>query len=88
MLKTYISNVDIVCGLAWGDEAKGKIIAHLAKSNKYEYVCRWAGGNNAGHTIYINNKKYKTHLIPSGVLFNVKSIIGPDCVVNKEVFRP
>jgi len=86
MLKTYISNVDIVCGLAWGDEAKGKIIAHLAKSKKYEYVCRWAGGNNAGHTIYINNKKYKTHLIPSGVLFNVKSIIGPDCVVNKEGF--
>jgi len=81
-----ICNVDIVCGLAWGDEAKGKIIAHLSKSGKYDYVCRWAGGNNAGHTIYIDNKKYKTHLIPSGILFGIKSIVGPDCVVNKEGF--
>ena len=54
-----------VCGLAWGDEAKGKIVSQLAKSDKYDFVCRWAGGNNAGHTIYINGKKYKTHLIPS-----------------------
>lgn len=81
-----INSVDIVSGLAWGDEAKGKIVAQLAKSGKYNYVCRWAGGNNAGHTIYINNKKYKTHLIPSGVFYNVKSIIGPDCVVNKKAF--
>ena len=82
----HINNVDIVCGLSWGDEAKGKIIGHLSKSGKYDYVCRWAGGNNAGHTIYINSIKYKTHLIPSGVLFGIKSIIGPDCVVNKEGF--
>ena len=81
-----INSVDIVSGLAWGDEAKGKIVAQLAKSGKYNYVCRWAGGNNAGHTIYINNQKYKTHLIPSGVFYNVKSIIGPDCVVNKKSF--
>lgn len=81
-----INNVDIVCGLAWGDEAKGKIVAHLAKSGNYNYVCRWAGGNNAGHTIYINSVKYKTHLIPSGVFFGIKSIIGPDCVINKESF--
>tara|TARA_B100000900_G_scaffold236700_2_gene200995 strand:+ start:46 stop:1065 length:1020 start_codon:yes stop_codon:yes gene_type:complete len=81
-----ICNVDIVCGLSWGDEAKGKIIAHLSKSGKYDYVCRWAGGNNAGHTIYIDNKKYKTHLVPSGILFGIKSIVGPDCVVNKEGF--
>lgn len=81
-----INFVDIVCGLAWGDEAKGKIVAHFAKSRNYDYVCRWGGGNNAGHTIYINSKKYKTHLIPSGVFFNIPSIIGPDCVVNKEDF--
>jgi adenylosuccinate synthase len=81
-----INSVDIVSGLAWGDEAKGKIVAQLAKSGKYNYVCRWAGGNNAGHTIYINNKKYKTHLIPSGIFYNIKSIIGPDCVVNKKAF--
>ena len=81
-----INYVDIVCGLAWGDEAKGKIVSQLAKSGKYDYVCRWAGGNNAGHTIYIDGKKYKTHLIPSGVFYGVKSIIGPECVVNKEYF--
>ena len=81
-----ITNVDIVCGLSWGDEAKGKIVAHLAKSYKYNFICRWAGGNNAGHTIYIDGIKYKTHLIPAGVFFGIKSIIGPDCVVNKEGF--
>ena len=42
--------------------------------------------NNAGHTIYVNGKKYKTHLIPSGIFFSIKSIIGPDCVVNINCF--
>jgi adenylosuccinate synthase len=83
---TGIKHVDICCGLSWGDEAKGKIIAELSKSGKYDYVCRWAGGNNAGHTIYIENKKYKTHLIPTGIFYNVKSIIGPDCVINVKAF--
>jgi len=81
-----ISKVDICCGLAWGDEAKGKIVAQLSKEGGYDYVCRWAGGNNAGHTIYINGNKYKTHLVPSGVFYNIKSIIGPDCVINQEGF--
>jgi adenylosuccinate synthase len=81
-----IKKVDICCGLAWGDEAKGKIVSQLAKNNDYDFVCRWNGGNNAGHTVYINKKKYKTHLIPSGVFYNVKSIIGPDCVVNIKSF--
>ena len=77
-----ISAADIVCGLAWGDEAKGKITASLAATKNYNYVCRWAGGSNAGHTIYVNNKKYKTHLIPSGVFFGIQSVIGPGCVIN------
>lgn len=81
-----IDFVDIVCGLAWGDEAKGKITSHLASSGKYDYVCRWAGGNNAGHTVYINDKKLKTHLIPSGVFYGIKSIIGPGCVLNVNSF--
>lgn len=81
-----IKSVDICIGLAWGDEAKGKITAHLSKTNNYDFVCRWAGGNNAGHTIYVNNKKYVTNLIPSGVFYNIKSIIGPDCVVNVKHF--
>ena len=57
-----IINADVVVGLAWGDEGKGKITSYLAKNNKYNYVCRWAGGPNAGHTVYIDGKKYKTHL--------------------------
>tara|TARA_B100001989_G_scaffold215652_1_gene166215 strand:- start:531 stop:1538 length:1008 start_codon:yes stop_codon:yes gene_type:complete len=81
-----IHNVDICCGLAWGDEAKGKITSELAKSNNYEFVCRWGGGDNAGHTIYIEDQKYETHLIPSGIFYNIKSIIGPECVVNIEGF--
>ena len=86
MSVTAIKKVDICCGLAWGDEAKGKIVSQLAKSNAYDFVCRWNGGNNAGHTVYVKKNKYKTHLIPSGVFYGVKSIIGPDCVVNIKSF--
>ena len=68
------------------DEAKGKIVSQLSKTKQYDFVCRWAGGNNAGHTIYVNGEKYKTHLIPSGIFFGIKSIIGPDCVVNINSF--
>lgn len=82
-----IQKVDILCGLNWGDESKGKIAGWLVNTNHYDFVCRWAGGNNAGHTIYVNNKKYKTHIIPCGVFYNVKSIIGHDCVVNIEGFK-
>lgn len=78
-----IKAADVVCGLAWGDEAKGKIAAWLAKNRKYDYVCRWAGGSNAGHTVYVNKKKYKTHVVPAGVFFGVPSVIGPGCVVHK-----
>lgn len=81
-----ITGVDVVFGLAWGDEAKGKITADLAKSGRHTIVCRWAGGNNAGHTIFKNGQKYKTHLIPSGVFYGILSIVGPGCVINKEGF--
>jgi adenylosuccinate synthase len=79
-----ISFVDIIVGLAWGDEGKGKISSALA--NDYDMVCRWNGGPNAGHTVYIDDKKYKTHLIPSGVFHNKLSIIGPNCVINIDKF--
>lgn len=84
---TSINNVDIVFGLSWGDEGKGKIIGQLAKSGNYDWVCRWNGGSNAGHTIYVNGEKFHTHIIPSGVLFGVKSFIGPDCYLNIDDFR-
>ena len=79
-----INRVDIVYGLAWGDEGKGKISSALAK--QYDYVCRWNGGPNAGHTVYLKGKKYKTHLIPSGIFSGKPSIIGPGCVINIEKF--
>lgn len=79
--------VDICVGLAWGDEGKGKVVSYLSKTQNYDFVCRWNGGNNAGHTIYKNGVKYKTHLIPSGIFYNIKSIIGPDCIINLKSFR-
>lgn len=82
-----IKYVDVCCGLNWGDEAKGKIITHLTKFYKYNFVCRWAGGNNAGHTVYLNGRAYKTHLVPCGVFYGIPSIVGPDCVVHLESFQ-
>lgn len=82
-----IKTVDICCGLCWGDEGKGKIVSQLAKSGNYDYVARFSGSSNAGHTIYKDGKKYKTNLIPSGIFYDIKSIIGPDCIVNKDEFQ-
>lgn len=87
-----IDDVDVVVGLAWGDEAKGKITSHLASKldangdSHYSVVARWAGGNNAGHTVFVNGKSYKTHLVPSGVFHGVKSVVGPACVLHPESF--
>lgn len=79
-----INYVDIVTGLAWGDEAKGKVTSTLASSGNYNMVCRWSGGSNAGHTIYYKGQKYATHIVPCGIFYGIESIIGPACVVNKK----
>lgn len=79
-----LKQVDIVVGLAWGDEGKGKIVNAICKN--YNYICRWNGGPNAGHTVYLNNKKYKTHIIPCGIFHNKKCVIGPNCVINIDKF--
>jgi len=79
-----IKGVDIIFGLSWGDEGKGKISNAISKN--YDMVCRWNGGPNAGHTVYINDKKYKTHIIPCGVFQNKISVIGPNCVINIDKF--
>lgn len=87
-----VENVDVVYGASWGDEGKGKITHFLANrknqdgSNYYNFVARWAGGSNAGHTIYHNGKKFATHIVPSGVFFGITSVIGPGCVVNRDSF--
>lgn len=77
-----IEFADVVADLSWGDTGKGKVTSYLAKTEGYDFVCRWAGGNNAGHTVYVNGKKFKTHLVPSGVFHGIQSIIGPACVVH------
>ncbi len=64
--------VTFVFGSQWGDEGKGKIVDLLAA--QADYVVRFHGGNNAGHTVVIGNKKFPFHLIPSGI-FN-KKVIG------------
>src|SRR6056297_671435 len=71
----------IVMGAQWGDEGKGKIVDVLAV--KMDYVIRFQGGANAGHTVIHGDKKYVTHLIPSGVISGKSiNIIGNGCVVN------
>ncbi|NBW13376.1 MAG: hypothetical protein EBR82_35740 [Caulobacteraceae bacterium] len=79
-----INSVDIIFGLAWGDEGKGKISNAISKN--YDIVCRWNGGPNAGHTVYLGDKKYKTHIIPCGIFQNKLSVIGPNCVINVDKF--
>jgi len=71
----------VVVGTQWGDEGKGKITDYLAE--KAEVVARYQGGDNAGHTISLNGKTYKLHLIPSGIFYPDKlCVIGNGMVVN------
>ncbi|MTT31078.1 adenylosuccinate synthase [Terrilactibacillus sp. BCM23-1] len=71
----------VVVGAQWGDEGKGKITDYL--SGKAEVISRYQGGDNAGHTIVFNGKKYKLRLIPSGIFYSDKiSVIGNGMVVN------
>ncbi|AXX83963.1 adenylosuccinate synthase [Aliarcobacter skirrowii] len=72
---------DVIVGIQWGDEGKGKIVDMLAQ--KYDMVCRSQGGHNAGHTIWVDGVRYALQLIPSGIL-NKKAIniIGNGVVVS------
>ncbi|MFC5703108.1 adenylosuccinate synthase [Cohnella faecalis] len=71
----------VVVGTQWGDEGKGKITDFLAE--KADVVARYQGGNNAGHTILIQNKKYKLTMIPSGIFNENKTcVIGNGMVIN------
>lgn len=81
-----VEYVDIVADLAFGDSGKGKITSYLASKYSYDIVARWAGGNNAGHTVYVDGEKYATHLVPSGVFHGITSLIGPGCVLHPESF--
>ena len=74
----------VVVGTQWGDEGKGKIVDLLTK--QADYVVRYQGGNNAGHTLVVGGKQYIFHLIPSGILYEEKKcLIGNGLVVDPEV---
>ena len=71
----------VVVGTQWGDEGKGKIVDVLAE--KADMIVRFQGGDNAGHTVIVNGKKYVLHLLPSGVLHkDAVCVIGPGVVCN------
>jgi adenylosuccinate synthase len=74
----------VVIGLQWGDEGKGKIIDYLCRNK--DIIVRFQGGNNAGHTVVINGKKFIFHLIPSGILRKGKvCVIGNGVVIDPKV---
>src|SRR5574344_1878165 len=76
----------VVVGAQWGDEGKAKITDLLASDA--DLVIRYQGGANAGHTVVANNKTYKFHLVPSGILYKDKiSMIGAGTVVYPEVLK-
>ncbi|MEO7924125.1 MAG: adenylosuccinate synthase [Chitinophagaceae bacterium] len=73
--------VDVILGLQWGDEGKGKIVDFFAKD--YDVVARFQGGPNAGHTLYVNDKKVVLHQIPSGVFREgIINLIGNGVVLD------
>ena len=81
--------VDLLLGLQWGDEGKGKIVYVL--TSKYDVIARFKGGPNAGHTLVFNDKKYVLHTFPSGIFHENKiNLIGNGVVIdpvilNKEI---
>jgi adenylosuccinate synthase len=73
----------VVLGAQWGDEGKGKIVDLMTPY--FSLVARYQGGHNAGHTVYVNGKKFVLHLIPSGILHDgVKCVIGNGVVVDPQ----
>lgn len=79
-------NTDILLGLQWGDEGKGKIVDVI--SPDYDLIARFQGGPNAGHSLEFNGRKHILHLIPSGIFHSEKiNIIGNGVVIDPVVFK-
>jgi len=79
-------SVIVILGTQWGDEGKGKVVHFLSKY--VDCIVRYQGGNNAGHTLIIENKPFVLHLIPSGIVFpGKKCIIGNGVVVDPEILK-
>jgi adenylosuccinate synthase len=78
--------VDVLLGLQWGDEGKGKIVDYFA--GKYDVIARFQGGPNAGHTLYVEGEKVVLHTIPSGVFHsNTTNLIGNGVVLDPVTFK-
>ena len=78
--------IDVLLGLQWGDEGKGKVVDFLAP--KYDIIARFQGGPNAGHTLYLGDKKVVLHTIPSGVFHkNLLNVIGNGVVIDPYSFK-
>ncbi len=79
--------VTIVVGGFWGDEGKGKIVAHIAFSDKPKIIARGGVGPNAGHTVEYKGKKYGVRMLPSGFVYEeARLLVGAGVLVNPEVF--
>lgn len=80
-----MTKIDVLLGLQWGDEGKGKIVDALTPD--YDVIARFQGGPNAGHTLKFSNQKYVLHTIPSGIFHTKKlNIIGNGVVIDPSVF--
>ena len=78
--------VDLLLGLQWGDEGKGKIVDVL--TTNYNIIARFQGGPNAGHTLVFNNTKHVLHTIPSGIFHdNAKNLVGNGVVIDPVIFK-
>ena len=76
----------IVLGAQWGDEGKGKAVDALGE--QVDYVVRYSGGNNAGHTVVVGGEKFIMHLLPAGILNrNATTVIGNGVVIDPQVDR-
>jgi adenylosuccinate synthase len=78
--------VDVILGMQWGDEGKGKIVDYFAKN--YDIIARFQGGPNAGHTLYVDGKKIVLHQIPSGIFHEEKiNLIGNGVVLDATTLK-
>ena len=79
-------NIDLLLGLQWGDEGKGKIVDYLTKT--YDIIARFQGGPNAGHTLEFNGIKHVLHTIPSGIFHpTATNVVGNGVVIDPVIFK-
>ncbi|MDD3105047.1 MAG: adenylosuccinate synthetase, partial [Bacteroidales bacterium] len=79
-------NVDVVLGLQWGDEGKGKIVDYLAQ--QYPVIARFQGGPNAGHSLHFEDTSFVLHSVPSGIFRkDTVNIIGNGVVIDPIIFE-